>query len=57
MILMVDMAASEVFLVAISRAAFGLRSHLSAAIGFREGFVAGPATQYFLQPHCRPRRW
>jgi hypothetical protein len=57
MILMVDMAASEVLLVAISRADFARRSHLSAAIGFREGFVAAPATQYFPQPHCRLRRW
>jgi hypothetical protein len=39
---MVDMAASEVFLVAISRADFERRSHFSAAIGFREGFVAAP---------------
>jgi hypothetical protein len=54
---MVDMAASEVFLVAISRADFERRSHLSAAIGFQEGFVAAPAMQYFLHANCRPRRW
>ncbi|MGY3367155.1 hypothetical protein ACVWZL_004280 [Bradyrhizobium sp. GM2.4] len=44
---MVDMAASEVFLVAISRADFARRSHLSAAIGFREGFVATPRDAIF----------
>ncbi|MCK1403989.1 hypothetical protein [Bradyrhizobium sp. 76] len=47
---MVDMAASEVFLVAISRADFERRSHFSAAIGFREGFVAAPRRNIFRSP-------
>jgi hypothetical protein len=47
MILMVDLAASEVFLVAISRAGLGRRSHSRAAIGFPDGFVAGNGRNIF----------
>ncbi|MFK4500052.1 hypothetical protein ABIF86_004343 [Bradyrhizobium japonicum] len=52
---MVDMAASEVFLVAISRLGFGQRSPPRAAIGFQDGFVATCATQYVSLRDCRYR--
>jgi hypothetical protein len=54
--LMVDMASSEVFLVAISRLGFGQRSPPRAAIGFQDGFVATSATQYVSLRDCRYRR-